>query len=83
MFERILHATQQSGRPEVSEHLISFLLEVNFEGESTKAMFLLDELDGAMPILEALPHVVVKGLMATPPPTQRSGTGVSLLPSSA
>ena len=32
-------------------------------------MFLPDELDGAMPSLEALPHVVVKGLMATPPPT--------------
>ena len=32
-------------------------------------MFLPDELDGAMPSLETLPHVVVKGLMATPPPT--------------
>ena len=47
----------------------SILLEVNLEGESTKAMFLPDELDGAMPSLDALPHVVVKGLMATPPPT--------------
>ena len=69
MFERILHATQQSGRPEGSERLISILLEVNLEGESTKAMFLPGELDGAMPSLEALPHMVVKGLMATPPPT--------------
>jgi uncharacterized pyridoxal phosphate-containing UPF0001 family protein len=42
---------------------------VSLEGEATKAVFLPDELDGAMPSLEALPHVVVKGLMATPPPT--------------
>ena len=32
-------------------------------------MFLPDELDGAMPSLGVLPHVAVKGLMATPPPT--------------
>jgi PLP dependent protein len=45
------------------------LLEVNLEGEATKAGFLPDELDGAMPSLGALPHVAVKGLMAIPPPT--------------
>ena len=45
------------------------LLEVNLEGEATKAGFLPDELEGAMPSLEALPHVTVKGLMAIPPPT--------------
>ena len=45
------------------------LLPVNLEGESTKAGFLSDELDGAMPSLRALPHVAVKGLMAIPPPT--------------
>jgi pyridoxal phosphate enzyme (YggS family) len=45
------------------------LLEVNLEGEPTKAGFLTDELDGAMPSLGALPHVAVKGLMAIPPPT--------------
>ena len=44
------------------------LLPVNLEGESTKAGFLSDELDGAMPNLGALPHVAVKGLMAIPPP---------------
>jgi len=49
--------------------LFSILLEVNLEGEATRAMFLPDELDGAMPSLEALPHVAVKGLMAIPPPT--------------
>ena len=45
------------------------LLEVNLEGEATKAGFLPDELAGAMPSLGALPHVAVKGLMAIPPPT--------------
>jgi pyridoxal phosphate enzyme (YggS family) len=45
------------------------LLEVNLEGEATKAGFLPDELDGALPSLGALPHVAVKGLMAIPPPT--------------
>jgi pyridoxal phosphate enzyme (YggS family) len=45
------------------------LLEVNLEGEATKAGFLPDELDGAMPRLGTLPHVAVKGLMAIPPPT--------------
>jgi PLP dependent protein len=45
------------------------LLEVNLEGEETKAGFLPDELDGAMPSLGALLHVAVKGLMAIPPPT--------------
>lgn len=45
------------------------LLQVNLEGEATKAGFLPDELEGAMPSLESLPHVAVKGLMAIPPPT--------------
>jgi pyridoxal phosphate enzyme (YggS family) len=45
------------------------LLQVNLEGESTKAGFLLDELDRAIPKLGTLPHVAVKGLMAIPPPT--------------
>jgi uncharacterized pyridoxal phosphate-containing UPF0001 family protein len=45
------------------------VLEVNLEGEATKAMFLSDELDRAMPSLGALPQVAVKGLMAIPPPT--------------
>lgn len=45
------------------------LLQVNLEGEATKAGFLPDDLDGAMPKLGALPHVAVRGLMAIPPPT--------------
>jgi pyridoxal phosphate enzyme (YggS family) len=45
------------------------LLEVNLEGEATKAGFLPDELDGAMPSLGALPYLAVKGLAAIPPPT--------------
>jgi pyridoxal phosphate enzyme (YggS family) len=45
------------------------LLEVNLEGEPTKAGFLPHELDEAMRRLEALPHVAVQGLMAIPPPT--------------
>jgi uncharacterized pyridoxal phosphate-containing UPF0001 family protein len=62
---------------------LSILLEVNLEREATKAGFLLDKRNGAMLSLGALPHVAVKGLMAIPLPNQRSGTGWSLLPSSA
>jgi PLP dependent protein len=49
------------------------LLEANLEGEATKAWFIPDELDGAMPSLAALPHIAVKGLMAIPPPTSDLG----------
>jgi uncharacterized pyridoxal phosphate-containing UPF0001 family protein len=45
------------------------LLKVNLEGEATKVGFLPDELDGAMPSVGVLPHVVVKELGAIPPPT--------------
>ena len=44
------------------------LLEVNLEGEATKTGFRPDELERLLPQLGALPHVVVKGLMAIPPP---------------
>ena len=42
-----------------------------FEGirYATKAGFLPDEVDRAMPSLVALPHVAVKGLVAIPLPT--------------
>jgi uncharacterized pyridoxal phosphate-containing UPF0001 family protein len=45
------------------------LLEVNLEGEATKAGGVPDEVDRAMPSLGALSHVAAKGLMAIPPPT--------------
>jgi hypothetical protein len=37
----------------------SILLEANLEGETTKAGFLLDKRNKAMPSLGALPHVAV------------------------
>jgi len=46
------------------------LLEVNLEGVATKVWFLPYELDGAMPSLGALPHVVVKELVEIPPHTK-------------
>ena len=44
------------------------LLEVNLEGEPSKSGFRPDDLEGLLPRLGALPHVVVQGLMAIPPP---------------
>lgn len=44
------------------------LLEVNLEGEPTKSGFRPDELERMLPRLGSLPHVVVQGLMAIPPP---------------
>jgi len=63
LVEEIERRAQEAGLTQ------AVLLEVNLEGEATKAGFLPDEIEEAMPGLEALPHVVVKGLMAIPPPT--------------
>ena len=46
------------------------LSEVNLEGAAAKVWFLPYELDGAMPSLGALPHVVVKELVEIPPHTK-------------
>ena len=63
LLEEIERRAQEAGLTQ------AVLLEVNLEGEATKAGFLPDEIEEAMPGLEALSHVVVKGLMAIPPPT--------------
>lgn len=44
------------------------LLEVNMGGESTKAGFRPDAIERQIPILGALPHVRIQGLMTIPPP---------------
>ena len=62
-------ASEIDRRAQDAELTQAVLLQVNLEGEATKAGFLPDDLDGAMPRLGALPHVAVKGLMAIPPPT--------------
>ena len=56
-------------RAQETELTQAVLLQVNLEEERTKAGFLPDELDGAMPSMGALSHVAVKGLVAIPPPT--------------
>lgn len=45
------------------------LLEVNIGGESSKGGFVPSELAAAASILDRLPHLAVKGLMAVPPLT--------------
>ena len=60
MAEGIDRRAQEAGLPK------AVLLEVNLEGKATKAGFLSDELDGAMPSVGALPHVTAKRLMAIP-----------------
>ncbi len=48
------------------------LLEVNVEGESTKAGFSLPAVADALPVLDSMSHLSVKGLMAVPPPTREA-----------
>lgn len=43
------------------------LLEVNIGGESTKAGFGLSAVADALPVLDSMTHLSVKGLMAIPP----------------
>jgi len=43
------------------------LLEVNIAGEPTKAGFRPTELASVVPVMAALPHIRIKGLMAIPP----------------
>jgi pyridoxal phosphate enzyme (YggS family) len=45
------------------------LLEVNMGGESTKAGFQPNEIERQIPVLGALPHVRIQGLMTIPPLT--------------
>lgn len=46
------------------------LLEVNIGGESTKAGFSPPAVVDALPLLDSMAHLSVKGLMAVPPPTR-------------
>ena len=48
------------------------LLEVNIGGESTKAGFSLPDVVDALPVLDSMSHLSVKGLMAVPPPTREA-----------
>ena len=50
------------------------LLEVNIGGESTKAGFSLPGVVDALPVLDSMSHLSVKGLMAVPPPTREAGS---------
>jgi hypothetical protein len=43
------------------------LLEINLGAEESKAGFLTDEVEQALPQLAALNHVAIEGLMAVPP----------------
>ena len=43
------------------------LLEINLGAEASKAGFLTDEVEQALPQLAALGHVAIEGLMAVPP----------------
>jgi PLP dependent protein len=43
------------------------LLEINLGAEESKAGFLTDEVEQALPRLAALDHVAIEGLMAVPP----------------
>jgi PLP dependent protein len=46
------------------------LLEINLGAEQSKAGFLADEAEEALPQLAALNHVTIRGLMAVPPPVR-------------
>lgn len=46
------------------------LLEVNLGAEQSKAGFLADEVEEALPRLASLNHVTIQGLMAIPPPVR-------------
>jgi PLP dependent protein len=48
------------------------LLELNIGGESTKAGFSLSAVVDALPVLDSMSHLSVKGLMAVPPPTREA-----------
>ena len=44
------------------------LLEINVGEEQSKAGFLVDDIEGALPRFAALDHIAVQGLMTIPPP---------------
>jgi pyridoxal phosphate enzyme (YggS family) len=46
------------------------LIEVNLGSEESKAGFLADQAEEALPRLAALNHVAIRGLMAIPPPAR-------------
>ena len=48
------------------------LMQVNIGEESTKAGFNLSAVADALPVLDSMSHLSVKGLMAIPPPTSET-----------
>ncbi len=62
-------AAEVNRRAEEAGACQEILLEVNIGGESSKAGFSLPAVVDALPVLDSMSHLSVKGLMAVPPPT--------------
>lgn len=65
-------AAEVNRRAEEAGACQEILLEVNIGGESTKGGFSLPALADALPVLDSMAHLSVKGLMAVPPPTREA-----------
>lgn len=65
-------AAEISRRAEEAGVCQEILLEVNIGRESTKAGFSLPAVVDALPVLDSMAHLSVKGLMAVPPPTREA-----------
>ena len=63
-------ATEIDRRAAAVGHRQNVLLEINVGAEQTKAGFLPQDVEEALPRLAALDHVAVQGLMAVPPPAR-------------
>lgn len=61
-------ASEIDRRAETAAVRQDVLLEVNIAGESTKAGFLPDQLEGQLMRFSEMTHLRVRGLMAIPPP---------------
>jgi PLP dependent protein len=61
-------ATEIDRRAAAVGHMQNVLLEINLGAEVTKAGFLPQDVEEALPGFAALDHVTVQGLMAVPPP---------------
>ena len=65
-------AAEVNRRAEEAGACQEILLEVNIGGESSKAGFSLPAVVDALPVLDSMSHLSVKGLMAVPPPTREA-----------
>jgi len=65
-------AAEVNRRAEEAGACQEILLEVNIGGESSKAGFSLPAVVDALPVLDLMSHLSVKGLMAVPPPTREA-----------